>query len=267
VRHRSKQNHQHAMQQPPAGPKVVPSNQDEPQLYSHPYNQKDKIEKQTALLETPTKDPATFAPAAGEQDTTEIVPHSNSLCYLDQITPFGQVAVDATDKEEIDGTYWIGKHPDMNKNQRQQLIDLLRKNRRNFACSVSELTAYTGPEGAVHIPLKPGFTKCFQKPRRVNEFDMQAVQDTFPKLEELGFIRRNHTSNDFASSIVVVSKKSALTNLHDDRRVCIDYSRINLGCETDTFRFDSAISLQERVCGSKYFSLVDQLGIPLTASR
>lgn len=227
-------------------------------LYTHTYNQLDTLSTGIPANINQDSDPKGRVLDADPDGLEEVPMNSKNLCFIDELSPLGKVPVYTTDKELIDEIYYIGKHPDMTPAGRLALIDLLRKNRSCFAVSLDQLSTYCGPEGDVKINLKPGFDRCFKKPRRMNAFEEEAIQDAFPKLAKLGIIQRQHETDRWASNVVVAHKRNPLTKLFTDRRVCINYAPINAGIEPEVqFRFDSPVTLHDRVSGSKWMSLCD----------
>ena len=234
-------------------------------LYYRPHFNKENLISSKKLGEVikESSSSATLhgAPPLPAESTDQGTSESISLGLLDTISPVGIISK-TTETDVFDGIYRIGRHSEVTPAMKEQLVDLLRRYRSTFAADINEMSCYEGPEGDFHLQLKEGEDRCFSKPRRFNPFEMDAIKETFTKLEKCGFIRPvsgEPKACKFAANPVVAMKKD-LQGTYTETRVCLDYSKLNQKLEYEaSYRFETAPSLHDRVVssGNKFFSLLD----------
>jgi hypothetical protein len=167
-------------------------------------------------------------------------------------------------KPQTDGDYTVdtdnewtwGNHPDMSKGQFDELKLAILKRKSAFAYASADLTGYTGDYGDYTMPFDDEGPTCYQKPRRLNPFDMEIANEKCKEMLAAGTIAEAPKHNKYASNPVVVAKKD-INGIWIDQRVCIDYRDINKRSKTQASGMPRPDDLFQKISDHKFFTKLD----------
>lgn len=150
---------------------------------------------------------------------------------MDQLCPEGnkelpEGAVYTRDEENL---WSYGSVKGVTAEHMQRLKDVLIQRKGVFAYSMKELPGYTGPPA--EFQMVPN-ARAFHKPRQYSALEQEIRDEKLQEQLEADFLEECDTRSDFAACPTMPAKKDSDGNW-TDRRLCIDYRRVNSLMVTD----------------------------------
>ena len=136
------------------------------------------------------------------------------------------------------------------KEERDQIVKLLKEYRDVLAFSYDELKVYSEDVLQHTIPLKEGAQSFKQKLRQMNPKLGPLVPQELQKMLKAGIIVSTRYSS-WCSNLVVVRKKNGAI------RLCVDFKNLNVACERDLYPLPKMETLLQKVTGSGMMSMLD----------
>ena len=112
--------------------------------------------------------------------------------------------------------------------EREQLVDLLRKNVDVFAWDAYEAPGVDPNFICHHLNVNQSITPTRQPPRRLSKEHMDAVKNEVTKLKQAGAIKEVFYPQWLANTVVVKKKTGKW-------RVCVNFTDLNKACPKDPF--------------------------------
>ena len=112
--------------------------------------------------------------------------------------------------------------------EREQLVDLLRRNVDVFAWDASETPRVNPNFICHHLNVNPSITPRRQPPRRLSKEHVEAVKNEGTKFKQAGAIKEVFYPQWLANTVVVKKKTGKW-------RVCVDFIDLNKACLKDPF--------------------------------
>jgi ribonuclease HI len=137
------------------------------------------------------------------------------------------------------------------KEEREEIIKLLRKYRDVLAFTYDELKVYREDVIQHTIPLKEEAKPFRQKLRQINLKLAPLVQKELQKMLAAGIIAQTRHSS-WCPNLVVVRKKNGSIKL------CVDFINLNIVCKNDNYLLPKMETLLQRVIGSGIISMRDE---------
>ena len=159
-----------------------------------------------------------------EESISEIVPRSGEVCE-DEIN-----AEDSTSEE-----------------QRRELITMIKEYRICVAQNIEDLVKTDLIK--MDISVKPGSVSVAGRPYRVNITEREEIRRIVGDWKRVGIVRE--TSSPYASPVVLVKKKNG------EKRLVIDYRRLNAQTERVHFPLPNIYEFLEVLSSAKIFATLD----------
>ena len=123
--------------------------------------------------------------------------------------------------------------------EKEQLVDLLRRNVDVFAQDAYETPGIDPKFICHHLNINPSITPKRQPPRRPSKEHVEAVKSEVTKLNQTGVIKEVFYPQWLANTVVVKKKTGKW-------RVCVDFTDLNRACPKDTFPMPRIDQLEMR---------------------
>lgn len=155
----------------------------------------------------------------------------------------------------------IGNHPCMSDEDKKKVIDLVASHKHAFAFSLQDLPGYAGSAGPFTI-APPGMgmsdpnKSIVRGPYRKSPLERSIIDEKMAPLRDAGFIVPCDNPQ-YASELLAVAKKDAVTGAWTDKRVVTDYRFVNAETPTDRYCLPLPEQLHHDVGNSRYFSKID----------
>ena len=134
--------------------------------------------------------------------------------------------------------------------EREQLVDLLRRNVDVFAWDAYEAPGVDPNFICHHLNINPSITPRRQPPRRPSMEHVEAVKNEVTKLKLAGAIKEVFYSQWLANTLVVKKKTGKW-------RVCVDFTNLNKACLKDPFPMPRIDQLVDATIGHPQMSFLD----------
>ena len=112
--------------------------------------------------------------------------------------------------------------------EKEQLVDLLRRNVDVFAWDAYEVPGVDPSFICHHLNVNPSITPRRQPPRRPSKEHVEAIKNEVTKLKQAGAIKEVFYRQWLANTIVVKKKIGNWC-------VCVDFTDLNKACPKDPF--------------------------------
>ena len=120
--------------------------------------------------------------------------------------------------------------------EKEQLVDLLRRNVDVFAWDAYEASGLDPKFICYHLNVNPSITPKRQPPRCSSREHVEAVKSEVTKLKQAGAIKKVFYSQWLANTVVVKKKTGKW-------RMCVDFTNLNRACPKDPFPYASDRSI------------------------
>ena len=167
-----------------------------------------------------------------------------------------KAAPHSTYVKDTEGKYIWGGHPDMSRDEWDDLRKAVRGRKGAFAYSMADLTGYHGMAGPYTIQLQEGVDRVFRPPRRYSAVEMQILQEKVAELEAAGVIKPAPPNTPYASCPVLPAKRDSQGNW-TERRFCVDFRPLNKVTIRDRYGLHRADDLFDQLGGATFFSKID----------
>ena len=134
--------------------------------------------------------------------------------------------------------------------EREQLVELLRRNADVFAWDAYEAPGLDPKFICHHLNVNPSVTPKKQPPRCHSNEHVEAVKSEVIKLKQAGAIKEVFYPQ-WLANIVVVKKKTGKW------RVCVDFTDLNKTCPKDPFPIPRIDQLVDATVGHPRMSFLD----------
>ncbi|CAM6125100.1 unnamed protein product [Calypogeia fissa] len=139
----------------------------------------------------------------------------------------------------------------LNKKQRDQIINLLLKYEDVFAFSMKDLGKCKVMQFSIELTEeKP----IYRRRHRLSKHEWELVDERCKELYEAGLIQPS--TSDFAAATVMPAKKDS-SGLWTEKRMCGDYRPLNLVTPQDRYPMPTAEELFDSIGDSDVFTIVD----------
>ena len=112
--------------------------------------------------------------------------------------------------------------------EKEQLVDLLRRNVDVFAWDAYEASGLDPKFICYHLNVNPSITPERQPPRCSSREHVEAVKSEVTKLKQAGAIKKVFYPQWLANTVVVKKKTGKW-------RMCVDFTDLNRACPKDPF--------------------------------
>ena len=134
--------------------------------------------------------------------------------------------------------------------EREQLVELLRRNVDVFAWNAYEAPGLDPKFICHHLNVNPSVTPKKQPPRRPSNEHVEAVKSEVIKLKQAGAIKEVFYLQWLANTMVVKKKTGKW-------RVCVDFTDLNKACPKDPFPMPRIDQLVDATIGHPQMSFLD----------
>ena len=134
--------------------------------------------------------------------------------------------------------------------EKEQLVDLLRRNVDVFAWDTYETLGLDPNFICHHLNVNPSITPKRQPPRRPSKEHVEAVKNEVTKLKQVGAIKDVFYPQWLANTVVVKKKTGKWC-------VCVDFTDLNRACPKDSFPMPQIDQLVDGTLGYTQMSFLD----------
>ena len=134
--------------------------------------------------------------------------------------------------------------------EKEQLIDLLRRNVDVFAWDAYEAPRVDPNFICHHLNVNPSITPRRQPPQRPSKEQVDAVKNEVTKLKQAGAIKEVFYPQWLANTVVVKKKTGKW-------HVCMDFTDLNKACPNDPFPMPWIDQLVDATVGHLQMSFLD----------
>ena len=134
--------------------------------------------------------------------------------------------------------------------EKEQLVDLLRRNVDVFAWDAYEASGLDPKFICYHLNVNPSITLKRQPPRRPSKEHVKAVKCEVTKLKQAGAIKEVFNPQWLANTVVVKKKTGKW-------RVCVDFTDLNRAYPKDSFLMPRIDQLVDATVGHPRMSFLD----------
>jgi hypothetical protein len=183
-------------------------------------------------------------------------PHPSEL--LEVLQPAGE-----RDKPELtpevtvdpDGKWQFAHNPVGTPEEHAELQGAVRARKRAFAYSHAEMPGYKHKVGWKMKHNDPIKEACHSRKRSPAEEAI--LNEKCEELHAAKLISEVPTTNPYAAHPVLAAKKDPLTGQWTDKRLCIDYRKVNKGMVTDSYTTPLPEDIFARAAGCQVWSVID----------
>ncbi|XP_065023219.1 uncharacterized protein LOC135649050 [Musa acuminata AAA Group] len=181
----------------------------------------------------------TEAPLEDPREAKELAPHPE---------PGGSTVDIPLREARPNQTVKIGS--ELPKQEREQLVGLLRENADVFAWSPSDMTGVDPKVAEHHLNIPPDAHPVKQKPRRQAPDRQRAIREEVDRLLAAGFIEEAKYPQ-WLSNVVLMKKHNG------SWRMCVDYTSLNNACPKDCYPLPKVDQLVDATAGHTRLSFMD----------
>ena len=134
--------------------------------------------------------------------------------------------------------------------EKEQLVDLLRRNVDMFAWDAYEALGLDPKFICHHLNVNPSITSERQPPQRLSKEHVEAIKSEVIKLKQAGAIKEVFYPQWLANTMVVKKKTGKW-------RVCVDFTDLNKACPKDPFPMPRIDQLVDATIGHPRMSFLD----------
>ena len=134
--------------------------------------------------------------------------------------------------------------------EREQLVEFLRKNVDVFAWSAYEALGVDPSFICHHLNVNPSITLKRQPLQRLSKEHVEAIRNEVTKLKQAGAIKEVFYPQWLANTVVVKKKTGKW-------RVCVDFTDLNKACPKDPFPVPQIDQLVDATVGHPRMSFLD----------
>ena len=134
--------------------------------------------------------------------------------------------------------------------EKEQLVDLLRRNVDVFAWDAYEAPGLDSNFICHHLNVNPSVTSKMQPPRPPSKEHVEAVKSEVTKLKQAGAIKEVFYPQWLANTVVVKKKTGKWC-------VCVDFTDLNKVCPKDPFPIPQIDQLEDAIVGHLWVSFLD----------
>jgi hypothetical protein len=178
-----------------------------------------------------------------------------AMGVMDGYAPDGQSGVvwEAQYVKDEEGGWIWGNHREASEGERQSMQSVVRKHKRSFAYSMTELTGYHKPVNVGRYSGKPAYSRRKQySPPEVKVMDAKCSE-----LRDAGMLKKAGQDSRFASRPTCAAKRDAVTGAWTDIRFCINYVQLNKSTETDPYPLPLPEAIFRRFGEARFFTKLD----------
>jgi site-specific DNA-cytosine methylase len=188
---------------------------------------------------------------------TSAIPVPTAAATIADLSPGGEETILKQPEytQEPVGKWTWGHHPGMSEVQFQRLQEAVRARKRSFAYSLKELPGYNGTEKAFTVKLKTS-EPIVSKQRQYSVIEKQIREEKMGEMRDTNMLEKAPHNTIYASCPHFPSKRDAQGNW-TDKRVTIDFRKINQHTEKDQYGLHRPEELFQKVSKAKYFSKID----------
>lgn len=175
---------------------------------------------------------------------------------LQQLTPDG-IAEDPHDSAwtvHPEGKWIIGNHPEASDQQKQQLVDMLMRNKQAFAYTLDDLPGHQGDP--VTFQLIDPNKRMWCPPRPHTEHELEFGDEKMKEMLDAGIVVEIPTTNPHAAAITLPMKR-AVDGSWTDKRFCVDLRKTNENTVIDKYGMPLPEDLFRRIGGARFLAKID----------